>query len=156
MLMILLKNYFVNTTSFIDVISVLHEVNHTLRESGVLEGLATAVVPGPGGAMAIVEPLPDIIDQLKETVSSFQGEGAKALSRRKEEIDVGPRVAAAMLGKFLQVPVAQGKLVLGSREEPVLIDMEKSGRRREFYVQIMGEGPAAGQPARPAPQPRRR
>jgi|GEM_PF-1372203 thiamine phosphate synthase YjbQ (UPF0047 family) len=156
MTMILLKNYFVNTTSSIDVISVLHEVNRTLTESGVTEGLATAVVPEPGGALAIIEPLPDIVDRFKEMVSSFMGEGGQTVSRRKEEIDIGPRVAAAMLGKILHVPVAEGRLVLGKREEPVLIDMEKGGRRREFYVQVMGEGPAAGQPARPMPPPRRR
>ena len=155
MIMILLKNYFVNTTSAIDVISVLHEVKHTLRKSGVMEGLATAVVPEPGGAMAIIEPLPDIVDRLKEMVSSFLGEGGQTLSRRKEEINIGPRVVAAMLGKFLQMPVAEGRLVLGAHEEPVLIDMERSGRRREFYVQVMGEGPEAGQPGRPMPPPRR-
>jgi len=43
---------------------------------------------------------------------------------------------------------------LGPREEIVLIDFEKTGKRREFYVQVIGEAPAPAQP--PGRQPPRR
>jgi len=71
--------------------------------------------------------------------------------RRKDEIDVGPRIAAAMLGRTLTIPMSAGKLCLGSREEPVLIDLEKSAKRREFYVQVISEqAPTQQRQARPA------
>jgi len=156
--MILLKNYFVNTTGEVDVHSVIHEVNRTIREAAATEGSVIIIVPEAGAALAVIEPLPDIVGLLKDALRVFPGEGVLTKNRRKEEIDVGPRIAAAMLGKSLHIPLSGGKLVLGAREEPVLIDLEKGGRRREFCVQVMAEAAGAEQqrPAgRPAGRPRR-
>ena len=151
--MIFLRNYFVATTEKVDVISVIHEVNRALREAAIPDGVVTVVVPGPGAGVTAVEPLPDVVAMLKESAGIFPGGGVETKNRRKEEIAVGPRVAAAMLGKSLQVPFAAGKLVLGPREEIVLVDFETDGRRREFAVQVMGEAPP--QQAK-GPAPRRR
>ncbi len=137
--MILLKNYYVNTTSEIDVLTIIHEINATIQESGITEGAVNIIVPEPGGALAIIEPLADITEQFKEALKIFPGEGIRTKDKRKEEIDVGPRIAAAMLGNAIQIPFTKGKLVLGAREEPVLIDLEKAVKRREFYVQVIGE-----------------
>ena len=156
--MILLKNYFINTTGDVDVESVIHEVNRTIREANATEGSIIIIVPEAGAALAVIEPLDDIVGLLKDALKVFPGEGVLTKNRRKEEIDVGPRIAAAMLGKSLHIPLSGGKLVLGAREEPVLIDLEKTGRRREFYVQVIAEGGGAGQqrPAgRPQPRPRK-
>jgi thiamine phosphate synthase YjbQ (UPF0047 family) len=154
--MILLKNYFINTTEDVDVISVIHEVNRTIREASATEGVVTITIPESGGAMTIIEPLPEIVGLLKEALKVYPGEGVLTKNKRKEDIDVGPRIAAAMLGKSLSLPLSGGKLVLGAREEPVLIDLEKTGRRREFFVQVVAEGGnAQGQQARGPAQPRR-
>lgn len=152
--MILLKNYFVNTTEDVDVMTIIHEVDRTIREAGATEGTVTIVVPEAGAALAIIEPLPDIVGLLKEALKVYPGEGVLTKNRRKEEIDVGPRIASAMLGKDLHIPITHGKMALGSREEPVLIDLEKGGKRREFYVQVMAEKAqaAGGRQARPAPR----
>jgi thiamine phosphate synthase YjbQ (UPF0047 family) len=152
--MILLKNYFINTTGGVDVHSIIHEVNRTIREASANEGSVIIIVPEAGAALAVIEPLPDIVGLLKDALKVFPGEGVLTKNRRKEEIDVGPRIAAAMLGKSLHIPLSGGKLVLGAREEPVLIDLEKGGRRREFYVQVMAEGGGAQQ--RPAARPQQR
>jgi len=81
------------------------------------------------------------VAQFKETLEIFPGEG-ETLSRRKEPIPVAPRIKAAMLGKTVHIPFKDSKLILGPREEVVVIDFEKTGKRREFYVQVMGEAPA--------------
>jgi len=151
--MIFLKNYFVNTTAGVDVISVINEINFAVKDSKIPDGLVTVIVPEPGGALTILEPLPDIVAAFKETLEIFPGEGS-TLSRRKEPISLAPRIKAAMMGKTAHVPLQKGKLVLGPREEIVLIDFEKTGKRREFYVQVIGEAPAPAQP--PGRQPPRR
>jgi len=148
--MIFLRNYFINTTDKLDVKTIIHEVNGAIREAKATEGLATIVVPAPAGALAVIEPLPDIVKGLKEAIETIMGEGGETKNRRKEEIDVGHRVAAAMIGRTISIPIKDGKLLLGTREEPVLIDMEKKGLRREFYVQVTGGG--GGEEAKQAGQ----
>ncbi len=155
--MIFFRNYFIPTTSEVDVRSIIHEVNRALREAGASEGLVTVSVPAPGGAITIIEPLPDVVEHLKAALAVFPGQDEQIKNRRKEEIAVGPRVVGAMIGKTLTVPFSAGKLALGPREEIILIDLEKGGRRREFAVQVMGEGgEKAKQQAGRAQQPRGR
>ena len=52
-----------------------------------------------------------------------------------------------------QVPFENYRPVLGSREEIVIIDFEKTAKRRELYIQIMGEAPAGAQQPRQGPAP---
>lgn len=155
--MILLKNFFVNTTEDIDVISIIHETNRAIAEAAVPEGLASIIVPAPGGALAIIETLPDMIEQLKAAIRVFPVEGIQAKNKRKEDINIGSRVAAAMLGRTLQIPISGGKLILAPREEVVLVDLETTARRREFYVQVVGDAPQqAGQQQARGPAQRKK
>lgn len=143
--MIFHRNYFFNTTSKVDVMSVIHEVNRAIRESGVKDGLAIAYLPEAGGALTIIEPLPGILEKFKETLKLFLDRESKVKNRLKEDVDVGPRVAAAMLQKTLSIPFNEGRLVMGNREEPMLIDFMTAVGRRELFVQVMGDGGEAKQ-----------
>jgi len=138
--MILLKNYFINTTKDVDVISIIHDVNYAIRDSGAEEGLATVTVPGPGAAVTIIHPLPENLAELKEALKIFPGEGKEAQTRRKESVKIGARIKAAMLGKSLSIPFKSKKLILDTREEIVLLDFESEGKRREYVVQVLSEG----------------
>ena len=120
--------------------SVVHEVLRTIRESGAKSGLATVIVPESGAALVIAEPLPDIVASLKDAVLRVQGTDASTKNRRKEEIALGPRLASAILGRSIQIPFDDGHLLLGTREEPLIVDIDQNMRRLEFKVQVMGEG----------------
>ncbi len=155
--MIFLRNYFIATTDAVDVLSVVHEVNRTIRESSVLEGQATIVVPEPGAGLVIAEPLPDVLTGIAEAAERLGSGAEKTLTRRKEEVTVPPRVAAALVGRSLTIPISAGKLRLGVREEPLLVDLERQSLRRELLVQIVGEGGGQEQQQRGAsPQAQRR
>ena len=137
--MIFLKNYYTRTTDKVDVISIHADVMYAVRDSGAMEGLVTITSPAGGAAITVIEKLPEAHDTLKEALAVYPAEGKKATTRRKEEIDLGARVKAAMLGRSLSVPLNEGKLVLGHREEIILIDCESTAKRREYVVQVMGE-----------------
>jgi len=138
--MIFLKKCFVNTTKDVDVVPITHDVKYALRDSEADEGLVTVVASSPGAALLVVEPVDEVIAELKEAFKMFPGEGKEATTRRKESVTVGARVRAAMIGKSVSLPFADGKPLIGLREEVVLIDFENTGRRREYAVQVMGEG----------------
>ena len=142
--MIFLKNCFTATTKDVDVISIIHDLRYAVRDSGATEGLATVIVPGPGASVTIIQPLPEVIEELKEALKVFPGEGKEAMTRRKEPVKVGARIKAAMLGKSLSIPFSEGKPLLGAREEIVLIDFESDAKRREYLIQIISEGAPCG------------
>lgn len=137
--MIFLKNYFTRTTEKIDIISVHADVVYAIRDAGATEGLVTIAAPAPGAAITVLEPLDDAIQALKEALAVYPGEGTKAVTRRKEEVDVGACIKAAMLGRSLSLPFKDGKLLLAARDEVTLIDCESTGKRREYVVQVISE-----------------
>ncbi len=151
--MIFLKSYFVNTTAETNLIQITSDVNFALRDSNCKEGLVTLVIPGPGAGLAVFEPIPELLDELKVAFEIYAGEGTEGVDKRKEKVAVAPRVQAAMLGRTLSLPVKNGKLLLEPYEEVFLIDFEKKPRRREFYVQVISE--AAAEEGKGAPQRKR-
>jgi secondary thiamine-phosphate synthase enzyme len=48
-------------------------------------------------------------------------------------------VRAALVGPSLTVPFREGKLMLGTWQQIVLLDFDNKARRRSVVVQIMGE-----------------
>lgn len=143
--MIFLKNYFTRTSEKIDVISIHADVMYAIRDAGATQGLVTITAPAPGAAITVLELLDDAVQAMKEALSVYPAEGKKATTRRKEEVDIGARVKAAMLGRSLSLPFTEGKILLSSREEVVLIDCETTGKRREYAVQVMSEEGGAEQ-----------
>lgn len=52
--------------------------------------------------------------------------------------------------RSLSIPFQNGELLLEPKQMIYLVDQSTTGKRREFFVQIMGEAAPAKQPARPA------
>lgn len=137
--MIFQRNYFLNTTSEIDVLAVTHDVLRLVRESQIRDGIVVVLCPQSGAGVTIIETLPDVVKALKGAVALFPGQNEGTKNLKKEDVPIGPRVSAAMLGKSVSIPLKNGALTLAPREDVVIVDMERGARRREFVVHIMGE-----------------
>ena len=72
-------------------------------------------------------------------------------------IGEAPEEEREMLSKIrsVSIPLEKGELIMSPRETITLIDVKTEGRRREFIIQVMGEGGGDGQQKRGAPPPRR-
>ncbi len=84
--MIFLRNYFIGTTDQVDIKSIIHEVNRTLRESGAKDGLIVISVPEHGAGLAICEGVKEITDSLKDTVIGLAGGGKQKTVEKKSSI----------------------------------------------------------------------
>jgi len=144
--MAFLKKYFLNTTDKIDVVSIVHELSLAINEAKVKDGIAVLSVTESGAAITILEPLPEIINAMNDAVSSLSDWNKSAKNKRKEELLIAPRIASAIIGKSISISIHDGRPILGLREEPVLIDMERSGKRREFTIHIVTSGGGAEVP----------
>ncbi|PIR16738.1 MAG: hypothetical protein COV46_07170 [Deltaproteobacteria bacterium CG11_big_fil_rev_8_21_14_0_20_49_13] len=154
--MTFLKSYFINTTDEVDVLNVSNDVKFAIRDSGGKDGLATVIISGPGAGVTLLEPLPEVIEELKVAFEVFAGEGAAAKDKKKKEIYVNPRVQAAILGRSISVPIKDALLVLDPYEEIFLVDFDKKMRRREFKVQIMAQAESQPQQSKGAPPPKKK
>lgn len=132
---------------------VTSDVRFAIRDSQAKNGLVTVFIPGPGAALTVFEPLEEVKEELRVSFEALAEGEKKGKDKRKEEVDVAPRVLASLVGRSVAVPFKEGKLIMAPYEEIFLIDLEKKVARREFFVQVIGEDapPQGQQPAKGAP-----
>ena len=127
-------------TAETDVFDVTDDVAAVLARSGVREGLAVVFVPGSTGAATTIEFEPGVVQDLKQAVERLAPRGARyAHDAAWGDGNGYAHVRAALLGPSLAVPVADGRLVLGTWQQLVVIDFDNRPRRRRVVVQIQGE-----------------
>ena len=126
-----------NATANVDVINATHDVNRMLRGKPIKEGLAVIMVPDSGASVTVIEPLPQVIEQLKESFAVFPGADAETKNRKKESVKIAPRVRASLLGRSITIPIKDGKLMMGMKESIVVVDFDSMARRRQIVIQIV-------------------
>lgn len=118
--MISLKNYFVSTTKEIDFIPIIHDIRSCLQDSQIKEGLVTIHLPENGAFFWLTT-------------------NAPVASLRKIWEEEKPFAFPS-----LSLPFQTKELVLGPKQMIYLVDTMTTPKRREFYIQILGEGEPQG------------
>ncbi len=127
------------TTAGTDVIDLTPEVVRILGASGVQDGTLILFVPGSTAAVTTIEFEPGAVRDLKEAVERL----APAELHYRHDARWGDgngyaHVRAALLGPSLSVPVAAGRLTLGTWQQIVVLDFDNRPRTRRIVVQILG------------------
>lgn len=134
------RAYF-NTTTKIDLLNVNHDLKRALRESGMKDGLLTALTPLDSQGLVLLENDPQIQKAFLEMICSFTDEPeALATRRRSDSGALASHLRAALLQKSISIPVSDGKLMCGHWQELILIDFDQRAKRAEVYISaISGE-----------------
>jgi secondary thiamine-phosphate synthase enzyme len=128
-----------HTTSDTDVIDVTGETAGVLRKSGVGEGQVLLFVPGSTAALTTIEFEGGVVRDLAEAVERIAPRGIPYRHDARWGDGNGfSHVRAALLGPSLAVPVAAGRLILGTWQQIVLVDFDNRPRRRTVVVQVSG------------------
>ena len=123
-----------------DVGDVTERVAATVVESGVQEGLCTGFVAGSTAAVTTIEFEPGVVEDLKRAIEKLAPRGEEyAHDAAWGDGNGYSHVRAALLGPSLTVPIAEGRLVLGTRQQIVVLDFDNRPRRRRDLVQVTGE-----------------
>jgi len=123
------------------VIDINGQVAGVVAESGLREGIACVAVVGSTAAITTTEAEPGL---LMHDLKAFYDRVAPDDAHYKHEAtwhdDNGhAHVRASSLGPSVTVPIAEGRLALGTWQQIVLIDFDTRARRREVVVQLVGE-----------------
>ena len=109
-------------------------------QSGATRGIATVFVVGSTAGVTTIEFEPGAVSDLNrlfEDIAPRQQDYRHHL--RWGDDNGSSHVRAALLGPSLTVPFADGKLLLGTWQQIMLIEFDTRPRRREVVIQIVGE-----------------
>ncbi|MBD3369874.1 YjbQ family protein [Candidatus Fermentibacteria bacterium] len=128
------------TKGFSDVIDVTDEVNRVVAESGVSEGIACASVIGSTASVTTIEYEPALVEDMQDQLEEMVSQDLESRHSRTWGDDNGfSHLRASILGPGVVLPVTEGKLLLGTWQQIVIVDHDNRSRERRLRVQVVGE-----------------
>jgi secondary thiamine-phosphate synthase enzyme len=128
------------TTSGTDILDITEALVEAIGRSGVREGHAVVFVPGSTAAVTTIEYEDGVLEDLRNAIERL---APRSLPYRHDarwgDGNGYAHVRAALLGPSLAVPIADGRPLLGTWQQVVLVDCDNRPRRRKVVMQVMGE-----------------
>ncbi len=134
------EKFFENTSGFCDIIDITAKVNAVIDWKRVQSGLATLGVAGSTAALTTIEYEPGLIQDLKDLLEKLIPSNQRYHHDARWGDDNGfSHLRAALFGPSLALPIEEGRLLLGTWQQVVLLDFDNRPRTREIIVQTLGE-----------------
>ena len=130
----------ISTRGHTDIIDITQQVEQVLWESELKNGNLTVFVSGSTAGITSIEYEPGL---LKDLPAAFEKLAPTGVTYHHDAAwgdgNGCAHVRAAMLGSSFTVPFDNGKLLLGTWQQIVVIDFDNRPRKRNVVVQMMGE-----------------
>lgn len=129
-----------SSRGFHDMQDITGAVSDAVSSSRVKNGTVTVFVPGSTGGLTTIEfesglekDFAEMMDRIIPRDKSYHHDA------RWGDGNGFSHVRASLLGPSLTVPVAEGRMTLGTWQQIVFIDFDNRSRERELVAQVMGE-----------------
>ncbi|MFQ5824973.1 MAG: secondary thiamine-phosphate synthase enzyme YjbQ [bacterium] len=130
----------ISTRGHTDIIDITREVETVLKNSGLREGNLTVFISGSTAGVTTIEYEPGLLKDLPEAFEKIASTGVTYHHDATWGDGNGyAHVRAALLGASFIVPFKNGKLLLGTWQQIVVVDFDNRPRRRSVVVQMMGQ-----------------
>jgi len=115
-------------------------VGEALRDAGVTDGIVTVFAPGATAGITTIEFEPGLLKDFPAAMERFAPRDIRyAHDDTWHDGNGHSHVRASTIGPSLTVPVAAGKLALGTWQQIVLIDFDNRPRDRRLVVTVIGD-----------------
>jgi len=123
-----------------DVVDLTDRISTSVQESGLHSGIATVFVPGATGAVTTIEYEPGLVEDIRNALERIAPESIDyAHDMRWHDGNGHSHIRASIIGPSLTVPFQQSRLMLGTWQQIVFLEMDNRPRHRRVVVQIMGD-----------------
>ncbi len=133
------KELHFDTQGEVEIIDITEKVNSKLQESSIEDGIVTIFVPGATGAVTTIEYEPGLLQDLPSALERLFPKGiGYEHEYRWHDGNGHSHVRASILGPSLTVPFHDQRLMLGTWQQVVFIELDNKRRSRRIILQIMG------------------
>jgi secondary thiamine-phosphate synthase enzyme len=129
----------VKTTAGTDILDLTPAVAAQVKQTRVAEGLLTLFISGSTAALSTIEFESGVVNDLRAAIERlFPQDIPYEHDRRWGDGNGYAHVRAAFLKPSLGIPLAGGRLQLGTWQQIVLLDFDNRPRQRHIKGQVMG------------------
>lgn len=130
----------VSTKGETDIINITEDVSKIVEKSGMKNGIGCVFVPGATGAITTIEYEPGLLQDLPKALERLFPKNIEYKHHETWHDGNGhSHVRASVIGPSLAVPIKNGKLILGTWQQIVFVELDVRKRKREIIVQIVGD-----------------
>jgi secondary thiamine-phosphate synthase enzyme len=128
------------TKGFSDVLDITDKVKKIAEQSGIQTGLVNVFCSGSTGSITTIEFESGVINDLKKAIEKIAPSNISyEHDKRWGDGNGFSHVRAALMKPSLTIPLAKGRLTLGTWQQIVFMDFDNRERDRNIVVQVMGE-----------------
>ena len=130
----------ISTKGHTDIVDITPQVRDVLNQSGLKQGQLTVFVSGSTAGVTSIEYEPGLLKDLPEALDKIAPMGVRYHHDDTWGDGNGyAHVRAAMIGASFTVPFKEGRMLLGTWQQIVILDFDNRSRHRKIAVQMMGE-----------------
>ncbi len=128
----------VNTRGNNDIIDITNQVSEAVRKSKIKDGICLISCPGATVGITTIENDPNLLEDFKEFLEKIAPSNRSYHHNETwDDKNASSHIKSSFIKPFLTVPIEEGKLVLGTWQQIVLIDFDNRPRDREIVIKIM-------------------
>ncbi|MBO3758000.1 MAG: secondary thiamine-phosphate synthase enzyme YjbQ [Thermoproteota archaeon] len=123
-----------------DIIDITNKIKETVKTSGIKNGLINIFVPGSTGAVTTIEYEPGLLKDLPAALERIAPSNTYYEHEKMWHDGNGrSHVRASIIGPSLTIPIKDGKLILGTWQQVVFLELDVRPRKRSLVLTIIGE-----------------
>ena len=123
-----------------EVLDITDEVQEALEKTSLKTGVVTVFVTGATAAITTIEYEDGLVADLGDALQRIAPvEIDYAHNERWHDGNGHSHIRASLLGPGLTVPFCERRLMLGTWQQIVFLELDNRPRKRKVVVQIMGE-----------------
>ena len=125
---------------FSDIRDITSEVERIVGESGIKNGIVSVCAIGSTASVSTMEYEPALVRDVQERLEDIASRNMRSHHSQTWGDDNGfSHIRATLMGPGITVALVDGECILGTWQQIVVIDHDNRPRKREVYVQIVGE-----------------
>lgn len=137
---IITESITLSTKGFSDIIDITSSVRTILENNSIKNGNATIFVAGSTAGVTTIEYEPGLLKDVPDMYENLVPQNKKYFHDATWGDGNGfSHVRAALLGPSLVIPFENGRLLLGTWQQIVVIDFDNRSRQRQIVIQLLGE-----------------
>ncbi len=122
------------------MVDITEKVQETVNQAKAKDGVAFLFVPGSTAALTTIEYEPGLLSDFPSALEKIVPKGASYEHEKRWHDGNGhSHVRASLLGPDLSVPYQRKKLLLGTWQQIVLVELDIRPRNRTVIVQLIGD-----------------
>ena len=138
-MMISTQDIYIKTQGFSDIHDLSLKVDAVIRDSEIREGFCHVFAVGSTASISTMEYEPALVRDIREKLEEFASESMRSHHSQTWGDDNGfSHIRSTFMGPGITVPVRDGRCILGTWQQIVLLDHDNRPRDRHVVVQVVG------------------